>query len=785
MELPLIAEHKVTWHFAGEIRRHAQATLRAIQNPTPVLGYAFAVFLAVLAQVCRIPLTPPNTMPFSFSVPFVAFAARYGGFGPGIVATALCAIESVYFVLRPAGFFRGSDPRHWPGLAVFVFTGFFTSTLFGNLRRAYRAQALAQSQADELRTYLAAIIDSSDDAIYGEDLSGTITTWNRAAEEMFGYSEGEIIGMPLGFRMSPESAKEEISLLRRIRNGEKVNHFETRRSCKGGRQIDISLTVSAIKDTSGIIVGASKIARDISQRKRDEAVRISQAKQLYERTTLLDNIIEHSPVSIAVLRGPEFVYKMTNQAYQALQLDVPMTGKTVAEVWPEAAPIVLPLLSGVRESLIPYHATAMAIPHRSSRQAPIDKCFFSFSYVPLVGLSGSDDVDVLVVAMDVTDIKRTEMRLRESREQLGIFIEHAPAALAMFDSQMRYLHVSRRWKSDYSLGDRDLRGASHYDVFPEVTQSWREIHRRGLEGEILHADSELFKRADGSEQWIRWEVRPWRDAQGKVGGIVIFSEDITERKRAEEKLLQFNAELERRVGDRTAQLEASNREMESFTYSVSHDLRAPLRGIDGWSCALVEDYSDKLDERARQYLDRVRTETQRMGHLIDDMLHLSRVTRSEMSRTHVDLTALAHTIVSRLRTGNPERETDFQIEAGLNAQGDARMLEIALTNLLDNAFKFSSKRPNAKVEFGASDHTTEDEQELQFYVRDNGAGFDMAYANLLFAPFQRLHSTGEFPGTGIGLATVQRIILRHGGKISAESKLDHGTTFYFTIGGSK
>jgi signal transduction histidine kinase len=320
-------------------------------------------------------------------------------------------------------------------------------------------------------------------------------------------------------------------------------------------------------------------------------------------------------------------------------------------------------------------------------------------------------------------------------------------------------------------------------LFPEITQSWKDIHRRGLQGEILHSESDLFKRSDGSEQWLRWDVRPWRNSEDKIGGIVIFSEDITARKKAEETLVQFNAELERRVLERTTQLESSNREMESFTYSVSHDLRAPLRGIDGWSCALMEDYGSNLDERARQYLNRVRSEAQRMGHLIDDLLHLSRIARSELSFTCVDLTALARTIVSRLRDSDPGRDTEFVIEPDLSAPGDPQLLEIALTNLFDNAVKFSSKRAHARVEFGANDRFAQSKPGPQFYIRDNGAGFDMAYAGQLFAPFQRLHSQGEFPGSGIGLATVQRILHRHGGTISAESKPDQGATFHFTIGG--
>ena len=240
---------------------------------------------------------------------------------------------------------------------------------------------------------------------------------------------------------------------------------------------------------------------------------------------------------------------------------------------------------------------------------------------------------------------------------------------------------------------------------------------------------------------------------------------------------RLNTELERHVKERTVQLEGSNRELEAFCYSVSHDLRAPLRGIDGWSLALLEDYRDKLDEKGRQQLQRVRADTQRMGRLIDDLLMLSRVARGPIQRSPVDLTALAQGVADRLREAEPERRVEFAVQPGLTAQGDARLLEIVLSNLLGNAWKFSGGRPLTQVEFGQ----TEVEGRPALFVRDNGVGFDMIYAQKLFGAFQRMHKASEFPGTGIGLATVQRVIQRHGGRVWAEAQVDRGATFYFTL----
>ncbi len=229
--------------------------------------------------------------------------------------------------------------------------------------------------------------------------------------------------------------------------------------------------------------------------------------------------------------------------------------------------------------------------------------------------------------------------------------------------------------------------------------------------------------------------------------------------------------------DRTVQLEVANRELESFSYSVSHDLRGPLRGIDGWSLALVEEYRDKLDAQACEYLDYIRSDAQRMGQLIDDMLRLAHVSRGRMEPAPVDIGAISQAVAARLQERQPSRRVEFTVQPGLTAWGDAGLLEIALTNLIDNAWKFSSKRPVARVEFGR----TEVDGRSAFFIRDNGVGFDMAYVHKLFGPFQRLHKSSEFPGTGIGLAIVQRVVHRHNGRVWAEAEPDGGATFYFTL----
>jgi signal transduction histidine kinase len=254
-------------------------------------------------------------------------------------------------------------------------------------------------------------------------------------------------------------------------------------------------------------------------------------------------------------------------------------------------------------------------------------------------------------------------------------------------------------------------------------------------------------------------------------------EEIKERRRAEDEVRRLNVELERRVMDRTAQLAAANKELEAFSYSVSHDLRAPLRSIDGFSQVLLKHYREQLDPQGQNYLERVRASSQRMGQLIDDLLNLSRMTRGELRREPVDLSAVARAVAGELQQAEPDRQVTFVIADGLVVDGDPRLLRVVLENLLDNAWKFTGKHPRARIEFGR----TQRDGDTVYFVRDNGVGFNMAYADKLFGAFQRLHTRAEFEGTGIGLATVQRIIHRHGGGIRAEGAEGQGATFYFTL----
>jgi light-regulated signal transduction histidine kinase (bacteriophytochrome) len=252
-----------------------------------------------------------------------------------------------------------------------------------------------------------------------------------------------------------------------------------------------------------------------------------------------------------------------------------------------------------------------------------------------------------------------------------------------------------------------------------------------------------------------------------------------QQQQAEAAVRQLNEELEQRVIKRTLELEASNRELEAFSYSISHDLRSPLRSLDGYSQILLEDYAGQLPPDGQAYLHRIRAAVQRMSEQIDALLGLSGLWRSELQRRPIDLSPLAHDIAHALRQQNADRQAKFIIADSLTANADPYLMRAVVENLLGNAWKFTAQKPDAQIEFGA---LLPPEGITTYFVRDNGAGFDMAYADKLFKPFQRLHSASEFPGHGIGLAIVERVIHRHGGQVWANSQVNGGATFYFTLG---
>lgn len=388
----------------------------------------------------------------------------------------------------------------------------------------------------------------------------------------------------------------------------------------------------------------------------------------------------------------------------------------------------------------------------------------------------------LVLANDVTEKEKQARALQESEARKSDILHTAMDCIITIDEQGTVTEFNPAAEKTFGYRREEAVGRKLADLI--IPEEFREPHKQGLrrfaatgKGNIIGKRLELEAvRASGE----RFPVELTIVVNRYVGQIWFtgFARDITQRKRAENEILELTQNLEQKVIERTQRLDALNKELEAFSYSVSHDLRAPLRAIDGFSQALLDDFTDRLDDKARHYLGRVRTATQRMGALIDDLLNLARVSRSTVSRKNLDLSRMAEEIVQELREHFPGRRIDVEIQPDMIVNADRSLLKVVMGNFLSNAWKYTSKRSHAHVHVGM----VEEDGDTAVYVRDDGAGFDMRYAGKLFGAFQRLHATSEFEGNGIGLATVQRIVNLHGGRAWARGEVDKGATFYFTLG---
>ncbi|MGF7117331.1 CHASE4 domain-containing protein [Methanobacterium oryzae] len=413
-------------------------------------------------------------------------------------------------------------------------------------------------------------------------------------------------------------------------------------------------------------------------------------------------------------------------------------------------------------------------------------------------------------------LEKSQHELKISEKGYRLLAEAAQDMIFMLDQNKRFIYANK-WTAEQLEHPMESIIGKNVDILfiSEISDRLKySIEKTFREGNSHYVENKM--KSGNNEKWFYTSLIPLKGDIGNINAVLGISRDITNLKRTEMELKKYRDHLEKMVEERTkelkdttkqleneiiehkkaekrirdlnedlkkrtVELETINKELESFSYSVSHDLRAPLRSIDGFSQAILEDFNDDLDETGKEYLSRVRMASQRMAQLIDDLLNLSRLTRSEINYEYVDLSKIAINIQKELEFTWPQRNVKFKIEDGIVVRGDAKLLRVMLENLLNNAWKFTSKCKKAKIEFGKVDYNGQ----KAYYVKDNGAGFNMEYANKLFNPFQRLHNVDEYPGNGIGLATVQRIVHRHGGQIWAEGKVNEGATFYFILGENK
>ncbi len=471
----------------------------------------------------------------------------------------------------------------------------------------------------------------------------------------------------------------------------------------------------------------------------------------------------HVSVDMAILRvGSDLcIRRFTPQAEKLFNLIASDVGRPLGAVKTDFdLPELEELITDVIKTL---SVRAKEVQDRAGR-------WYSLRARPYVTIDNKIDGAVLTM-VDITDLK---MSLSESEA----IVETSPPMLIL-DGDLRVKKVNRSFCEAFKVSFDETQGHFLYEL---GNGQWNIPKLKTLLGEILPRDKAVTNfEVDHEFQTIGMKMilisgreLDW-GAFGKT--ILISILDITERKKALKEIEQYNAELEQRVRERTAELTATNQELEAFAYSVAHDLRNPLRGIEGFSRILAKDYGDRLDETGKNYCERIRTSVYRMSHLIDSLLELARLTRTEIRREEVDLSHEVRVLSREFNKKDPGREVEFVVAPDVKVVGDGRLLRIALANLLDNAWKFTSKHPRARLEFGI----TQEDGSPVYFVRDDGAGFNMAFAEKLFQTFQRLHTPEEFPGTGIGLTIAQRIVKRHGGRIWADGAVERGATLYFSL----
>jgi PAS domain S-box-containing protein len=630
---------------------------------------------------------------------------------------------------------------------------------------AIRADVTERKQAEEAAVRLAAIVNSSDDAIIGKTLEGIITSWNPGAEQLFGYSATEAIGQSTTMLFPPADVDQDAAILRRVARGELVKHFDTVRVRKDGRRINVSVTISPVTDGEGTIVGASKIARDITERKLvEDQLKASEGRYRRLFETAKDGILILDATSGKVVDVNPFLSELLGYSHTVF------LGKELWEIG------LFKDIVASKDAFLELQANDY-IRYEDLPLETADGRKIAVEFISSVYLVDTQKV-IQCSIRDITERRKAEAEVKENAERFRT-MANSIAQLAWTARADGFIYwYNQRWFDYTGTTPEQMEGWGWQSVhdphlLPDVMARWTGAIAAGEPFEMEFP----LRGADGHFRRFLTRAVPLTDAAGTVVQWFGTNTDVDELKRTEDEVHKLNTGLEQRVTERTAQLEAANKELEAFSYSVSHDLRAPLRGVNGYVSMIKEDYTDRLDAEGNRLLDVVASEAKRMGTLIDDLLAFSRLGRQKMAATRIDMTSMVRVEFETLTRAAPEAAPRFELHPLPPAVGDPAMLRQVFANLLGNAIKFSHKHAHPVIEVGSRSG----DREITYSVKDNGVGFDEQYRHKLFGVFQRLHSEAEFEGTGVGLALVQRVIHRHGGRVWAESKPDEGATFFFTL----
>jgi PAS domain S-box-containing protein len=629
--------------------------------------------------------------------------------------------------------------------------------------------------------FLASIVNSSDDAIVGKTLDGMVTSWNPAAEKIFGYSAKEVIGKPISILIPVHLQKEEDEIIEKIRHGKSVDHYETKRIKKDGNIIDVSLIISPIRDSSGNIVGASKILRDTSNRKKTErdltyaneqlsrslkeaadykhALDESSIVAITEKSGIIkyvnDNFCKISKYSREELIGKD--HRIINSGYHPKEF-IRDLWSTISqgEIWKGE------LKNKAKDGSI-YWVDTTIVPFLDTQSKP-------YQYV--------------AIRSEITSRKKVEDELKQLNESLEQKVIERTAQLEASLQQLKESEEKFQKAFHANGGGITITRLSD-STYMDVNETFVQMTGYTREELIGHTSAELGMVSDlKRREEILQEIKQHGSARNfeitvcdKSGRLLeVISSVETILLKGEEYAINIIYDItDRKIAEE--QLSLANRELESFSYSVSHDLRAPLRAINGNARILEEDYLDKFDAEGLGALQSIIRNSNRMGNLIDDLLAFSKLGRKNLTDSVIDMMALVKSTIEELVTEDIQGRTEINVDVLPPANGDQSLIKQVWVNLTSNAIKYSKNKTRTEIKIGAH----EKDGMIVYHVKDNGVGFDMQYYNKLFGVFQRLHSTEEFEGTGIGLANVQKIVHRHKGTVWAESIPHEGACFYFSL----